>query len=149
MPVFVQSALSLREVVSRQFKGPGTVNISTVDVKAVTLRRVASFVAPFSVLCSPSTATTALASSSITSPQITAIVSGGRGPYSYAWSITSYTGATPPFISAPLLATTDFTQSGLSPNDLVTVVAQCVATDFYGSTANAGATLRFRYIDFS
>jgi hypothetical protein len=146
MSIAVQSALTLRTVVSKRFKaGAATVDISTVDTQAATLRRVGNFVLPFTMAISPDYSYASSPTSTVTSGTITAIVAGGRGPYTYTSTVLSYTATTPPSLSTPALASFYAVQTGVPSGLTRSAVLQCVATDFYGSTATATATIEFEH----
>lgn len=55
--------------------------------------------------------------------------SGGTAPYTYAWSLVSYTAGVAPTPSAPSAATTLFIQTGIGPGDYYVAVFRCTVTD--------------------
>lgn len=57
---------------------------------------------------------------------------GGTAPYTYAWTIISYTAGAPPTIANPTAATTDFTQTGVGDTDYA--VFRCTVTDDASAT---------------
>lgn len=68
---------------------------------------------------------------------VTATPSGGRAPYTYAWSIVSHdTNATYSIIS-PTLATTQVKAAGIPEEDSGTATFHCVVTDSLGTTATS------------
>lgn len=67
------------------------------------------------------------ADSTIVSPFVTAVVSGGIGPFSYLWSFT----VSDPYISvqSPFDASTRFQSSGMFPGQVTSATAICTVTD--------------------
>lgn len=73
---------------------------------------------------------------------VTATPTGGTGPFTYAWSITSFMGGVPA-INTPSNATTAITQSGLAQFDDNDCTASCLVTDSLGATARANVSFTF------
>lgn len=68
---------------------------------------------------------------------VTATPSGGRAPYTYAWSIVSHdTNATYSIVS-PTVATTQVKAVGIPEEDSGTATFHCVVTDSLGTTATS------------
>lgn len=75
-------------------------------------------------------------------PTVTAMPSGGLGPFTYAWTKTSGTTAT---ITSPTAATTSFAKTSIPPGStLYSATFQCLCTDSTGQTATASCTATFR-----
>lgn len=67
----------------------------------------------------------------------TATGSGGVAPYTYAWTLDSYTAGAPPTASDSALATTSFTQTGIPSMTTESAVWICTVTDDDGNTAES------------
>jgi hypothetical protein len=76
----------------------------------------------------------------ITSEAITATPSGGRSPYSYAWTFTRQDG--PATINSPTSASTTVTSTGASE-----VTVKCVCTDSTGLAGSATASGTFEQVN--
>lgn len=85
---------------------------------------------PYGVTASPPYLSSGGRTSSRSTADVTAIVSGGSGSFTYAWTIT--TDGHTITISAPTSATTHFNISGIAVGDEVTATARCTVTDTSG-----------------
>lgn len=83
------------------------------------------------------------ASSTVTTRSCTVTPSGGAAPFTYAWSITSFTGTGSPSINSPSAATTSFTKTGVPINSEIDAVAKCDVTDSLGVTASITVNVQF------
>jgi hypothetical protein len=118
--------------------GGGLRTLRSIKVMhAGSLRTVASFVGPLTAAASPDDAYgsgSGLSGQVVSSSYVTAIPSGGAGPYTYFWTRTG--SAT---LSSTNLATVNVSQFlpkfGASSGSL-----SCTVTDSLGSTAICGAT---------
>jgi hypothetical protein len=68
---------------------------------------------------------------------------GGTGPYTYAWTLISYTGAPPPTALSPASATSRFRQTGVGPGQDESAVFRVTVTDSTLATAVADVTAIF------
>lgn len=68
---------------------------------------------------------------------------GGVAPYTYAWTLLSYTSGIVPVCSSPTTATTPFYQTGMAPGDFFIGVFRCTVTDFVSATATTDVTANF------
>lgn len=66
---------------------------------------------------------------SATSNAVVITATGGTAPYSYAWTIITYTNGTSPTVGSPASATTTFTQTNLAAGDVDTATFRCTVTD--------------------
>lgn len=78
-----------------------------------------------------------------TSNSTTVTPTGGTAPYSYAWTVDSYTGGVSPTVDSPTAATTAFTQTGLSSGSYTFATFVCTVTDDDGATTEANVTASF------
>jgi hypothetical protein len=123
--------------------------VKELDTDGTTLRTVATFAPAMTVSITPTSVSGEAFSGPITTDAATASPAGGLGPYSYAWTVVSYTAATPPTIASSGTATTSFTQSGVFAGQARTAVLRVTATDSLGTTATADVTATFTNTDFS
>ena len=82
-----------------------------------------------------------------TTDSTTATPTGGTGPYTYAWTLISYSSGTAPTINSATSATTTFIQTGLGPGGYESAVFRCTVTDSLAATAQADVDAFF--FDFS
>lgn len=110
------------------------------------LRTVGIFADPLTATVSGSASGTAsgFSAATITTSSVTALPSGGQGPYTYAWAYLSGDTAT---ILSPTQATTAFQRSA-NPGETLEGTFRCTVTDAYGSTATADATATFSHEGF-
>jgi hypothetical protein len=71
----------------------------------------------------------------VTTNSATITVVGGIAPFTYAWTVTSFTGGTWSITSATS-ATTSFACSGVGAGDLYSAELTCTVTDSGGATAS-------------
>ena len=69
---------------------------------------------------------------------VTATGAGGTAPYTYAWTLDSWSSlAAAPTANAPSADATAFTQTSLDPNSIETSTWICTVTDDDGNTADS------------
>jgi hypothetical protein len=68
-------------------------------------------------------------SGTATTNSVTATVTGGTGPFTYAWVLLSTDGVPNATAGSPAAATTTFTQTGMAPDDFVTTNWRLTVTD--------------------
>lgn len=102
------------------------------------LRYVGSFIPPISLSVAPGEAFGGAFGGQVTTNTVTASVSGGQSPYSYAWSLISNNNPGTPFATNPANATSAF--SGLVGGD---AVFRVTATDALGSVTSADIFVNF------
>lgn len=83
------------------------------------------------------------------SGSITANVSGGLAPFSYSWTVLSFSESSTPTLTAPIFATTTVIQTGVAPEALETATLQVVVNDSAGQTATGTVDVSFTHISFS
>lgn len=71
-----------------------------------------------------------------TTDPATATPSGGTAPYTYAWSVLSYSAGVAPTADSPGLATSNFTQTGIAPGEVCSATFRCTVTDANGNTGS-------------
>lgn len=103
-----------------------------------TLRHVGSFIPPLSLSVSPDSASGAAFSGQVNTNTVTAVVSGGQAPYSYAWTLVSNTNPGTPFATNPTIATTAF--RGFVEGE---ALFRITVTDSLGNTQNAIVSATF------
>ena len=81
----------------------------------------------------------------VTTDAATANVTGGLGPYTYVWTVTSGTGIT---VNSPSMASTTARKTVIS-GDSDTGTLQCEVTDAIGQTATDTIEAFFTNFDFS
>ena len=113
------------------------------------LDQVFTGVAPLSIIFDPASADFVSFEDTTVSGSITANVSGGLAPFSYSWSVLSFSAAATPTLTAPIFATTTVIQTGVAPEALETATLQVVVNDSAGQTATATVPVSFNHITFS
>ena len=96
-----------------------------------------------SLTINPSTVTTETTTNNVTSGAATATPSGGRSPYSYAWTIYQTDGFDYT-ITNPSSATTAVTAHGLSDNITARVTLLCTCQDSTGLSATGRVIFTFQ-----
>lgn len=105
------------------------------------LRTVATFSTPVTLAITPANQAVTGSTNPLTSTAFTATPTGGTGPFSYAWTVTSGTGSA----TSPTSASTTVGSGALTSGVASTVNLQCVATDSLGQTATATTYATFTY----
>lgn len=72
---------------------------------------------------------------------VTASVSNGTGPYTYSWSLLSWSGSPPPAIQNPAAPTTNIAQQMNFGTQ--TAQARCIVQDSLGNTGSANVNLQY------
>jgi len=152
MTLKVMDAASVIRTATRLGVWNGTALVSfkrlkIMDADGVTLRTIGSFTRPLAATISPSPVTkTTIGSSgdSVTTNLVTCTPTGGFGPYSYAWTVTAYSAATPPTIAAPTNASTTFTQSAVDISETATL--RCTVTDSEGTVFPVSVSATFNIL---
>lgn len=113
-------------------------------------RTVATFYSPLTVTVSPDSAAAfsfSAAPTVLTTNTVTAVPSGGLGPYTYAWTVTTFAGD---LITAtsPSIASTAFSQFQGTGNTFGSGQASVLVTDSLGNTATATAEITFEKTAF-
>lgn len=101
-------------------------------------KTVQAFVLPMSVAQSPSGTIVTdkiFDLELVISQSVTAVVSGGLAPFTYAWTILSSIGPATPTVSTPAKATTTFRVT-MDPGDNVFGTARCTAADSLGTAVS-------------
>lgn len=136
---------ALRTITAVKVMVGGTLRVAKT-VKAQesgNLRTVAAFASPMSLSASPTSAfgeDFAGVPVVVFSDTVTAIPSGGLGPYTYAWTIIAGTGFT---VTAPSNASTSFSATVNSPGGK-TGTARCTCTDSFGTTATVDVPIQLQ-----
>lgn len=146
MAIMVQDAGALRTITGITVKQAGVLRtIRQVKVQdGGVLRTVATFADPLAV--ASDAAGKSGNSSTLTTSNVTASVSGGFAPYTYAWTLETNGGGTASTTSAPTMATTTFTKTNLLPESDVTDVWRCTVTDDTGEIAFGLFSITFLYL---
>lgn len=106
-------------------------------------------VLPIAISFSPSLIEAVSYSSSTVSASATANISNGLAPFTYSWSVLSFTAGTPPTISNTAIANPTFTQTGVPLFVTRSAVFRVVVNDAAGQTATADLSATFRQENFS
>lgn len=146
MPLTIQDAGTSRTITSGKVRVAGvTRNLKTIKVQdGGSLRLVAKFADPLAVTAGGALATGS--SSSLTTNTITANVTGGFAPYTYAWTLIANGGRNASTASNASGASTSFTKTGLISGDSIDDTWRVTVTDSLGDTATADTTATFIYI---
>lgn len=83
------------------------------------------------------------------SGSVGAVPSGGLAPFSYTWSVFTFSAGATPTLTAPSSATTTVIQTGVAPEALETATLQVVVNDSAGQTATGTVDVSFTHISFS
>lgn len=148
MTLFVRDASASREITSIFAVDGASVSreiseIRVRDTNSVS-RVVFSTSAAFTASASPETVFGYdLGTGTATSNSTTVTPSGGTAPYTYLWTVADYTGGVAPEPDFPTLATTSFTQTGLSPETYTFATFVCTVTDDDGATTEVNVPASF------
>lgn len=88
-------------------------------------------------------------SGTVSTDTTTATATGGTPPYTYAWTLVSYSSGTPPTATSPTGVTTAFTQTSLDPGAVETAEWKVTVTDDDGNTADGDSNVTSIFIDTS
>jgi len=143
---------ALRTAQKLRFKQAGVVRqarrVRVLD--AGTLRTVATFTDPLTASASPSSVSGSgggVDGATIGTTSTTAMPSGGRGPYSYLWALTTNGGGNASQALNPTSASTQFTKTNRPAGSSVSDVWTVTITDTDGQTATAQVTAFFQNIN--
>lgn len=117
-----------------------------------TLRTVATFAPALTLSASPSSASGIAASNTpinVTTNSVTAVPTGGTGPFTYAWTVVSFTAGASPVITSSTNAATTFRQNTMTPDTTASAVFRCTVTDAFGLTATVDVPADFELISLS
>jgi hypothetical protein len=126
--------------------------VKRLNVDGVTWDTVGQFAPPITATISPASVGGSGNSPSpitITTNAATMGISGGQGPYSYAWSVDTYLGVGSLLINAPANATSSFTMTGVVSGDSQFAILRCTVTDAFGQTATDTVDASFINFDFA
>ncbi len=125
------SSRPIPEVIARDAGNtPRTIQEIRVRETNNVSRIVYSVADPLSVDVSPIYAIgDASGSETGTTSAVTATAAGGYPPYTYAWSVISYSAAVSPIINSPTSNVTTITQTGVPLNDGAVAELKVVVTD--------------------
>lgn len=123
--------------------GSSLLNIRRASVwDGAALRRVFDYQPPISLSASPSSSFAFINSASVVavvSENVSGLVAGGAGPFTYLWTQTS---GPPASIYSPTQATTKFAMA-LGPGSSEDAQFTCTVTDSTGQQASAVASVNF------
>lgn len=144
MPLKVIVGSATKDVVSAQFVPSSTLKrVTRIEAwNGSAWKLVQSFAPPISLAASPDASfaeRNAASVVAIISSPVSAIVTGGTGPYTYLWTQAGGQAAS---IYSPASATTQFAM-GLGPGSSETANFNCTVTDSNGLTADAAASVTF------
>lgn len=107
-------------------------------------RRVFSLFTPLSVTLShPTVSGVTFGSGVATTNSTTALPSGGVAPYSYVWTLITYSNGVPPTALSPNSATTSFRQTNIASDSSDSAEFRVTVTDDQGNTAQANCLCAF------
>lgn len=87
------------------------------------------------------------ASSTLVTTEVTATVTGGTGPFTYAWALVSHDQGNPPVPTNPSFATTAFRQGGAVLGSITNGTFICTVTDSLGATGTTTCSAIFERSD--
>jgi hypothetical protein len=151
MTVKVRIGGALRTATSIKVKAAGVLRtVRTIRVKhGGTLRTVYSSAAALSASASPTSVLGLSFSSVCLTDDTTVTPSGGAGPYTYAWTLITFSGGNSPTVTAASFATTAFRQTGSGGPESNTATFRCTVTDSLGATATADVDATFVFENLS
>lgn len=126
--------------------------LKLLDADGTTLRTIATFAPALTLAASPAGAFGTAASDvsvNVTTNSVTAIPTGGTGPFTYAWTVVSYTAATSPVITSATNASTTFRQDSMAPDTTASAVFRCTVTDAFGLQATVDVPADFEVTSLS
>lgn len=114
-------------------------------------RLIWSLAPPMSADASPLTVSgNTLGTGSANTDPSTTTPTGGTPPYSYAWTLVSYTHPTvPPTADSPVNATSEFIQTSIGLGQSFSAIFRCTVTDSAASPQIATADVSAFWIDLS
>ncbi len=86
---------------------------------------------------------------STVSGTLSSLVTGGLAPFTYVWSVVSFTAGSPPSFGSPTSASTSVSQTGVMPSGIEFAQIMVTVTDSAGQNASASKSASFTNIDFS
>lgn len=98
---------------------------------------------PMTVSISPPLLELETSGVSTISGSATAVVAGGIGPYTYSWTVLTFSAPATPTIANATSATATFTQTGVSSSSPRTATFRVNATDSTGQTVSADIEVFF------
>lgn len=148
MTLHIRDAAGASHVVDGVFFRDADGDLQTIDAIRVrdtggVSRLIYSTAPDLTLICAPDNVIGGtFGSGTATTDESVATPTGGTAPYTYAWTLISYTAGVPPTIDSPSADTTTFTQTGIGPGDGFFAVFRCTVTDDDSNTATAdvGAT---------
>jgi hypothetical protein len=88
-------------------------------------------------------------SNSVLTGAVTATATGGTAPYSYHWSLDSWTNTFPPTATGPDSATTQFFQDDMGADDDQSAVFRVTVSDALGNVGTASINVEFSTYTFN
>lgn len=142
----------LRTITGMKIKQAGVLRtIKTVHIMdGGVLRQVANFADPLTASASPSSVSGSgggVDGATIGTTSTTAMPSGGRGPYTYSWALTTNGGGNASQALNPTSASTQFTKTNRPIGTVVTDIWTVTITDTDGQTATAQVSAFFGNIE--
>lgn len=151
MALKIRDGGTLRTITNLYIKQAGVLRrVRKLQVKdGGTLRTVATFTDPLTASASPSSVSGSgggVDGATVGTTSTTAMPSGGRGPYTYSWALTTNGGGNASQALNPTSATTQFTKTDRPAGTSVSDVWTVTITDTDGQTATAQVTAFFQNI---
>lgn len=107
---------------------------------------IATYTTPMSVSFTPPFAAGSAASGSpvtVVTNTVTGVVTGGLGPFSYAWSLVSSSGGETSTASSPAFASSFFSKPSVASGEVWGDTFRLTVTDSIGSTASGDLAVSF------
>jgi hypothetical protein len=98
---------------------------------------------PFTITFEPSSLFASSFSNRTVTGSVSTIVSGGLAPFTYSWTVVSFTAPVSPLVASPTLAATNLTQTGVQPDSFEDAVFRVSVTDTVGQTGTADLPASF------